>query len=146
MKNSSKPQPDWLKFVRLDWLRQWLLVRVFVVLAVYKCLLLMLPFNRFIRTAKPASPARKPISENHLTELMWAITVVSNRVPLGFTCLVQALSAKWLLKTQPDVRLCIGVQKNRASNFSAHAWIEYKGRTILGEQAGHAFEPILEWT
>ncbi len=92
------------------------------------------------------SLSRKPVSENSLNELMWAISVVSRRVPLGFTCLVQALSAKWLLRTQPDMRLCIGVQKNKAQLFSAHAWIEYKGITILGEQTDQAFEPILEWT
>jgi len=66
-------------------------------------------------------------------------------VPLGFTCLVQALGAKWLLKNYPDVQLRIGVRNNRAEGFSAHAWLTYQNRTILGEQADQVFEPILAW-
>lgn len=80
-----------------------------------------------------------------MSDIVWAINVISNRIPLGFTCLVQALSAKWLLNNNPEIRIRIGVHKNNDQIFSAHAWVDYKNKTILGEQKNQVFEPILEW-
>ena len=111
----------------------------------YKFLLLIFPFNKFLEAAKASSYSGKPVSENTISHIVWAINVVSHRIPLGFTCLVQALSAKWLLNNHPDVRIRIGVNKNEAQGFSAHAWVDYKNKTILGGQTTQVFEPILEW-
>jgi len=122
-----------------------MLVKVFGALATYKCLLLIFPFNKFLKTTKRSPQAAEALYDELLTDTVWAIQVVSNRIPLGFTCLVQALSAKWLLHNNPDVRVCIGVHKNSQQDFSAHAWVVYKDKTILGEQANQVFEPILDW-
>ncbi|AUD02484.1 hypothetical protein CWM47_11995 [Spirosoma pollinicola] len=125
--------------------RQWLLVRSFVVLSTYKCLLLVFPFRKFLPAEQTLVASRKPLSEQSLSQTIWAIQVLSNRLPLGFTCLVQALSAKWLLNNHPDVRVCIGVHKSVDQGFSAHAWVVYKDQIILGEQPGQQFQPILDW-
>ena len=85
-------------------------------------------------------------SDSTLDNIVWAITVVSARVPMGFTCLVQALSAKWFLQNYSDVHIRIGVHKSIPQGFAAHAWVVYKNRTILGEQTNQVFEPILDWT
>ena len=133
------------KFISLSWRRKWLLANAFLVLAAYKCLLYIFPFNKFLNSAQtPVQPA-EALSAKTLADTVWAIQVVSNRVPLGFTCLVQALSAKWLFDNHPDVRVCIGVHKSVRQGFSAHAWVVYKDRIILGEQANQVFEPILDW-
>lgn len=133
------------KFISLSWHRKWLLVSAFLVLATYKCLLFTFPFNKFLNSNRqPAQPA-KALPDDVLANTVWAIQVVSNRIPLGFTCLVQALSAKWLLHNHPDVRVCIGVHKSVRQGFSAHAWVVYKNKIILGEQANQVFEPILDW-
>ncbi|AKD58365.1 hypothetical protein SD10_06225 [Spirosoma radiotolerans] len=120
-------------------------MKAFGALATYKGLLLIFPFNTFLKpTRKPAQSA-EALSAELLTDSVWAIQVVSARIPLGFTCLVQALSAKRLLHNHPDVRICIGVQKNEQQAFSAHAWVVHKDKIILGEQASQVFEPILDW-
>lgn len=145
MKSLSKPANNAAKLVSLSGHKQWLLVKVFGVLASYKLLLLLFPFNKFLKTAGKAAQLSEALSDELLTDTVWAIQVVSSRVPFGFTCLVQALSAKWLLHNNPDVRVCIGVHKSIQHDFSAHAWVVYKNKIILGEQANQVFEPILDW-
>ena len=46
----------------------------------------------------------------------------------------------------PDIRLHIGVRKNGPDRFSAHAWLTYQEKAILGDQVGQVFEPILVWS
>lgn len=133
------------KFISSDWRRKWLLASVFLVLAMYKCLLFIFPFNKFLKTNPKALQSLNGLPSETIADTVWAIQVVSNRVPLGFTCLVQALSAKWLLNNHPDVRVYIGVHKSVHQGFAAHAWVVYKDRIILGEQANQVFEPILDW-
>ncbi|MFD2933132.1 lasso peptide biosynthesis B2 protein [Spirosoma flavum] len=145
MKNLSKLAHNTAKFAVVSRNKKWLLVKVFFVLTIYKFLLFVFPFNQFFKEAKNLSYTKKSPSVNTLNTIVWAINSVSNNVPLGFTCLVQALSAKWLLKNHPDVRVCIGVNKSTTQDFSAHAWVIYKNRIILGEQTTQRFEPILEW-
>lgn len=134
-----------MKLWSLSWSEKCLLVRVFVVLLICKGLLIVSPFNRFIRSTQISTPPPKTISEWYINQQIWAVRVISARIPLGFTCLVQALGTKWLLKNHPDVRVCVGVRNNRTDGFSAHAWLTYQNKIILGEQTNQVFEPILVW-
>ncbi|QIP15391.1 lasso peptide biosynthesis B2 protein [Spirosoma aureum] len=145
MKNLSKQLTSFTRFIELSWYKKFLLGKAFIVLAVYKCLLFIFPFNFFFKKSINAIPSNSAPVEENLVATVWAIGVVSNRIPLGFTCLVQALSAKWLLKKYPDVHICIGVHKSTSQAFSAHAWVVYKNKVILGEQETQVFQPILEW-
>lgn len=128
----------------LNWRQKLLLLEVLLVLCTYKVGLFVLPFSCFIRP-DTAPVQETAVSEDRLKAVIWAITVVSRRVSPGFTCLVQALAAKWLLKNNHTTQLCVGVHKHVAAGFSAHAWLTYKGTIILGEQATPVFKPILEW-
>lgn len=125
--------------------KKWLLTNVFLVLTIYRGLLILFPFKRFMMSANGLAPRTILLSEELVNEVIWAIHLISSKIPLGFTCLIQALAAKRLLKNQPDVHLCIGVRKSRNELFSAHAWIAYQNKIILGEQPNQVFEPILEW-
>ncbi|WP_338876486.1 lasso peptide biosynthesis B2 protein [Spirosoma sp. SC4-14] len=145
MRNLSKQPSKLGRFWHLNRKRKWLLVYAFGVLSVYKLLLFILPFRYFVKTDSGFKNKVHDSADTYLHECIWAIRVVSSHIPLGFTCLVQALSAKWLLRRGYDVQLRIGVQKNASRGFAAHAWITYNDKTILGEQTGQVFEPILEW-
>lgn len=61
----------------------------------------------------------------------------------GGTCLAQALTG-WLMMTcrhQPaTVRL--GVNRDRASGLSAHAWLECNGARIIGGDAAGEYAPF----
>ncbi len=145
MKRSLNPLHSLAKLWCLSWAEKGLLLRVLVVLAAYKMLLLIFPFSRFITSARISTPPEKALSDSYINKQVWAVRVISARIPLGFTCLVQALGAKWLLNNHPDVRVCVGVRNNRTDGFSAHAWLTYQNKIVLGEQPDQAFEPILAW-
>ena len=121
------------------------MTKVFIVLTIYRGLLILFPFKRFMMPVNGLTPRTVLLSEELINDVVWAVHLVSSKIPLGFTCLVQALAVKWLLKNQPDVHLCIGVRKSSKEVFSAHAWIVYRNKTILGEQPELFFEPILKW-
>ena len=134
-----------MKVWRLSWVEKGLLLRVFVVLVTYKGLLWIFPFSHFMATDPVSTTHKKALSDIYISKHIWAVRVISSRVPLGFTCLVQALGAKWLLKNHPDVRVCVGVRNDRTDGFSAHAWLTYQNSVILGEQPDQVFKPILAW-
>jgi hypothetical protein len=120
-----------------------LLVSALAVLTVCKVLLLIFPFSQFI---KPGKRTRQgALSEVFIAKRVWAVRIVSARIPLGFTCLVQAIGTKWLLHNHPDLRVYIGVRTDKVAGFSAHAWLTYENKTLIGEQVDQVFEPILAW-
>ncbi len=145
MKNLSKPPHNLTKLCCLTWAEKWLLLKVLVVLATYKALLVFFPFSRFITAHPLSTPQKKALCDSYITEQIWAVRVISARIPLGFTCLVQALGTKWLLNDHPDVRVCVGVRNRKIEGFSAHAWVTHQNKIILGGQTDLVFEPILVW-
>ena len=145
MKSSSKPPHRLVKFWCLNWTQKWLLLKALVVLAAYKVLLLIIPFSRFIAPTSASIPQKKALCDSYITEQLWAVRVISAQIPLGFTCLVQALGTKWLLKNHPDIQVCVGVRNSKTEGFSAHAWVTHQHKIILGEQTSQVFEPILAW-
>lgn len=124
---------------------QWLIAKVLGVLIVCKGLLIVFPFSSFIQLPQRAIIPRKELSESFLNKQLWAVKLVSAQLPLVFTCLVQALGTKWLLKNHSNVHIHIGVQNNKTEGFSAHAWLTYQHTIILGELPDQLFEPIIAW-
>lgn len=144
----SKLRHKQAKIRSLSWTEKLRLSYVFIVLLLVKVLLTLFPLKWFITSAAdPAScKSKKGISQASIDKRIQAVRVVSAHIPLGFTCLVQAIATKWLLKNQPDVRVHIGVRTNSVDGFSAHAWVTCQYKIILGEQPNMVFEPILAWT
>ncbi len=122
-----------------------LLIKVLAVLICFKLLLVLFPLKWFIKPVTLSHDSKEALSVSFISGQIWAIKTVSARIPIGFTCLVQALAGKWLLKKHPDVRVHIGVRNNSLDGFSSHAWVTYQHNTILGEQPNLVFEPILAW-
>ena len=120
-----RPGADW----RL--LAQALMVHGMVVL-----MLRLVRFGRLqrwgsacIRTrARRGSPARDE------DRILWAVSTAAAALPLGRTCLSEALTAHWLLAAagrSSTIRFGIAAGEPR-SRFAAHAWIESEGRPLLG--------------
>lgn len=143
MNDLSKLQSSFMKFWQLNTRRKKSLVEALLVLSAYKVILIFLPFRHFVKNGKKTAITTE--SEERLEDIIWAITVLGNRMPLGFTCLVQALSVKWLLRNNYNLQLHIGVSKSIDHQFSAHAWITHDDKIILGEQKNQVYEPILNW-
>jgi len=74
----------------------------------------------------------------------WAVRVASRRIP-GASCLTQALALQWLLaRAGQSARIHIGVAKQGARGFEAHAWLESGGEILIGDDRPlEGFMPIL---
>lgn len=95
----------------------------------------LLPFptvrRLLTRLAKPS--AASPKTQLSSTDpIVWAVTVASCYIPQA-TCLTQALATKVLLgrRGYPTV-VHIGVARSETGQFQAHAWVESKGRVVIG--------------
>ena len=59
------------------------------------------------------------------------VSIAANHGPYRANCLKRSLATWWLLKRRGiAAELNIGVNKD-AGDFNAHAWVEYKGNTLV---------------
>jgi hypothetical protein len=123
------------KFFRLPASERLLLVRAITLLAVVRIALWLLPFKTLQQiSAKlvPVFAASRKESRCPTERLVWAVQVASGYIPRA-TCLAQALAAQALLGlagVPASVR--IGVAKEMAGSFEAHAWLESGGEILMG--------------
>jgi hypothetical protein len=78
-----------------------------------------------------------------MRQVVWAVTVGSRYVPAA-TCLTQALVTQVLLSRRGHpASMRIGVARSEAGEFQAHAWVECRGRVVIGgAQAPLRFTPL----
>jgi hypothetical protein len=121
-----------------------LIAAVFLLPATALCLrLLGYPRTRSLmqrllpRTAQSYDPA---IEVPRVTRL---VGVASRRGVYKANCLRQALVVWWLLARRGiETDLVIGVRKD-GGDFSAHAWVEFEGRVIIGgDDAPERYRPM----
>lgn len=109
------------------------LARAWVVLAGTRTLLWLLPFERV------ASLIPMRTTDAHgfpdwiqAGRLSWAVHVASRYVPVA-TCLSQAMALQILLHREGiGAELKIGVAKDKQGGVAAHAWVESRGRVLIG--------------
>jgi hypothetical protein len=74
----------------------------------------------------------------------WAVQAAARRVPWRSDCLVQAIAAqRWLARERRPTQLVIGVHKDAAGRFEAHAWLRCGTVTVTGGDIAR-FTPLLE--
>jgi Transglutaminase-like superfamily len=122
-------------FLKMGMSSRILLLVAFILLAAIRLGLLMLPFHQLFKLLTSISKSFKPKIATRVTigQIIWAINVVTRYMPGGAKCLARALTTKILMNWcgyQPEIR--IGVAKGETGIFEAHAWIEYKGRVVIG--------------
>jgi len=78
-----------------------------------------------------------------IDRLVWAVEHASSLVP-GARCLTRAATLQFLLRhTSEPSCLRIGVAKDPDGRFSAHAWVESRGKPLIGKTQVTAFKPLL---
>jgi hypothetical protein len=117
-----------------------------VLLSVVRLGLWLLPFQtvRRLLVTITRTAAVLPMPDHTTIErVAWAVEVVSRYVPMA-TCLVQALAMQVLLgHLGHPTSLRIGVARNAAGEFEAHAWVECEGRVVIGgTDAPWRFTPL----
>lgn len=83
--------------------------------------------------------------EGQLDDLVWAVTAATNTIAGANTCLIRSLVLRTLLAAQGlESNLVIGVrcQTSFEASMSAHAWVEYCGRILIGESADTSLERL----
>ena len=112
---------------------------------IYACLLLngirlalwLLPFNLVRhKLAQIASVwVCKDVPQSvSLKLIVWAVNIATRYTPGSAKCLVRALTTQLLLTRYGySHQLHIGVAKSAADTLEAHAWIEHKGKVIVGD-------------
>lgn len=84
-----------------------------------------------IRAWMPAAP---PTPEGHFyaRQLARRIERLARAVPAA-SCLTQALALQWLMaRAGHGCVLHVGVRRDAAGRFEAHAWVSCNGRIVLG--------------
>ena len=122
------------KLFRLEPSERRFLLRTLVLLWAARLGLWVLPLTTLRRALMKLTPSEPigPESSAKLEKIVWAITLASHYVPAA-TCLTQALAAQILLVQlgEPAV-LQIGVAKSDTGKLVAHAWVESRGRVVIG--------------
>ena len=108
-----------------DWA---LLRRAFVTLVRIRLAMWMQPWHRLANsTAKIPVVRERPAPDR----VAWAVGVTSRAVPRA-TCLTQALALHRLLSHHGYSAIVqVGVS-NVDKRFTAHAWVEHEGQSLLG--------------
>jgi Transglutaminase-like superfamily len=95
----------------------------------------LLPLPTLRRLLARLRPPEPPSPEGHsadVEKIVRAVVLASHYVPAA-TCLTQALAGQILLTQYGEPALLrIGVAKNEAGKLEAHAWVESRGRIVIG--------------
>jgi hypothetical protein len=76
--------------------------------------------------------------------IAWAVRTATSIVPLGRTCLTEALTAQHLLRRcGRDATLRFGVARPRVGVLAAHAWLEAANRVVIGGETAAEYRPLM---
>jgi Transglutaminase-like superfamily len=113
---------------------RYLLLKTFVLLNSIRLGLCFLPFQRLLNLVVSNEPTHAPRPRPSIGKIVWMLDVATRYSPGGAKCLARALTAKMVLAQfgyAPDLK--IGVAKKQGRGLEAHAWLEYRGRVIVGQ-------------
>ena len=127
------------KFLALPARDRNLLLNAFFLLAAVRLALWAMPFGAVRRWTLRLAVSRAVPDPVPVARLAGAIDLASRYVPRA-TCLTKALAAQILLTRRghhPELR--IGVRRDAAGKFEAHAWLEEGGAIIGGLDDLHTY-------
>jgi Transglutaminase-like superfamily len=128
------------RFISLPGEDRVLLIRAFWSLAIWRSKLSLFPFRVISKAAR--EPQRSARIAPPLDRIIWAVETAARYVP-NATCLTQSLALQSLLRRFGHLSsIHIGVAKGLEGGFSAHAWVEFEGRILLGGAEQDKFIPL----
>ncbi len=124
---------------RLEWLAQKCLDRklildTFILLGAIRLGLRFLPFQTLQNKLETTSHFFPKTQEKlSVGKIIWVVNASSRYMPGGVKCLARALTAQVLMRQHDHQgELRIGVAKGETGELEAHAWIEHRGRVVIG--------------
>jgi hypothetical protein len=132
------------KFLLLEPSERRLLLRTVLILWATRLGLWLLPLptlHRLVAKLRRMEPIFSEADSANIEKIVWSVAVASRYVPAA-TCLTQALAGQILLAQYGEPALLqIGVAKNEVGKLEAHAWVESRGRIVIGDS-----EELLRYT
>lgn len=121
-------------FISLAFKDKVLILKVLILTAIARFAMLKVPFKKLKKhMGKVNTESEFKINDTDinlievikdLKRFRWAIQVVAKRTPWDSKCLVQALTAQYLINNRGlSSTLYLGVKKESANNLIAHAWL-----------------------
>lgn len=127
----------------------------FLLMAVFRISLRLVPFRRILRAiSRPqpdkdldANPFNTPGVLETALSVRWAIESVSRNSPARFVCFPQSLAGFVMLRRRgiPST-IVYGVGHSHVGNLIAHTWLTLGDRTVVGGEGSEQFEPIERWS
>lgn len=129
-----------LKFLwRVSWKQKILLVLIFLLLGIIRIVVLLIPFRYYVKVLLQPNPKYNFTMTDkkfgYARTIGRLIAIMSKFTLWESKCLVQGLTARILLRLWhiPNI-FYLGVGKDAAQQFTAHAWINCGNATIIGGQ------------
>lgn len=124
-------------FMRLTMKVKLLVFEAFVLSAVVRAMVLVIPFNKLKRVfGKHKNTSSFEIDHNQyemIKNVSWAVVTITKYTPWESKCLVQAITAQYMLKRRGvHSTLYLGVSKEGASALKAHAWLRAGKAYVTG--------------
>jgi hypothetical protein len=134
--------------MRLPAAERWLLVKAALLLAAIRLGLGLLPFHTLRRLVAEVAEAPtgwlQEADRSSADRIVWAVEAAGRHLPGAGTCLTQALAAQVLLARRGHPGLLhIGVVKGEEGKLEAHAWLESRGRIVIGGSELERFTPLV---
>jgi hypothetical protein len=132
------------KFLRLSTVEKWLLIKVTLLLWGIKLGLKLLPFQTVRRFLDKLAKVPVGLHADDLAtpeRIVWAIELADRSMP--GTCLTRALAARVLLVRRGyPAQVHIGVIGGKGREFLAHAWVESRGKVVIGNYELESYTPL----
>lgn len=111
-----------------------LLLKIFIFLSLVRLGLRFLSFPRLQKQLEKVSQFSLNAPERlSVGKIVWAVEASSRYMPGGVKCLARALTTHSLMKQHGHPgELRIGVAKGETGELEAHAWVEHRGRIVIG--------------
>jgi len=121
------------QFVELSPQERSLLLRAVILVATVRLALWTMPFGAVRQLLGKRRTVSTRLAAISAKRLSWAVQAAARRIPAA-SCLTQALALQHLLaRAGHPAELHIGVAKDAARGFQSHAWVEYRGQILLGD-------------
>ena len=139
------------QFIKLSWQKRLLLMEALFWSDLSRLTILLIPF-RFISPFLGCQDERinkKNLKndKNYITDIMWSISTASKHTPWKNTCLVQAITAKMMLKIRKQQSsLFLGIAKDQDKNLKAHAWLSSGDIIVTGSETTEEYTVISSFT
>ena len=139
-----------VKFCSLSWNKQWLVCAAFVLLGLVRLMVLAIPFRYLTRVLgvaayNQAEQLPGTVQSVYPEIIRGVIQLVSPCTPWESKCLVQAITAKILLRFKGlSSTLYLGVARNDQHQLIAHAWLRCGQTIVTGGAVNHEFT-VVSW-